>query len=203
MAFSLDRLTRCFSAHFAEEVVYRPAKGSPRRIKAVVDRNLSPESIIIEIDNSAETGIVATEINHQRDIIDVPLTEGGFVSTRYIALPFPSQDAGRLKLDLRRMLKMTVTRPTDTTTAGTTARTYAAHLTNVPCRWTRKTAPETERYAAKRVTRSWIGSINTIYDVQRGDKCVFVDDIGTRTVYVIDVADIEGESRHLEAEETT
>lgn len=108
MAFSLDRLTRCFSSHFAEWVVYQPAKGSPRRIKAVVDRQ-SPVPIgesrpiqfmLVEVDNDPITGITAVEIDTGRDRILLPREVGGQPESRDIG-QIQSQDEGRMILEVR------------------------------------------------------------------------------------------------------
>jgi hypothetical protein len=108
MAFSLDRLTRCFSSHFAEEVVYRPAKGLPRRIKAVVDRQ-SPvpigesrpiQFLLIEVDNDPITGITADEIDTGRDRIEVARVVGGVPESRDIG-QVVNQDEGRITMEVR------------------------------------------------------------------------------------------------------
>lgn len=108
MAFSLDRLTRCFSAHFAEEVVYQPAKGAPRRIKAVVDRQPKVpinesrpiQFMLIEVDNDPTTGIASTEVDTGMDRIMVSRETGGKLESRDIG-SIQSQDEGRMVLEVR------------------------------------------------------------------------------------------------------
>jgi len=108
MAFSLDRLTRIFSAHFAEEVVYRPSRGQPRRIKAVVDRQLPTalgelrpiQMMVIEVDNDPITGITADELDTGSDRIEVARVVGGVAESRDIA-QIISQDEGRISMEVR------------------------------------------------------------------------------------------------------
>jgi hypothetical protein len=100
---------------------------------------------------------------------------------------------------------MTVTRPVDTVSAGTTTTTYAAHLSAVPCRWHRMSGAEAVRYGAERVTRMWRGSVDATVDIVNGDRCVFANATGQRTVHVIDTQDSSGAGiiRVIEAEEVT
>ncbi len=108
MVFSLGRLTRCFSAHFAEWVVYRPASGQPRRMMAVVDRQ-SPVAIgdsrpinfvVVEVDNNPITGLTAEEIDTGGDRIELAREVGGVPESRDIA-QIVAQDSGRIQLEVR------------------------------------------------------------------------------------------------------
>lgn len=94
-----------------------------------------------------------------------------------------------------------IARPTDTTSAGTTTRTYAAHLT-VRCDWDRVGSREDVVFGARRVRRTWRTSVDAKTDILRGDRCVFTDEIGQHTAYVIDASD-EGDDRRIDAEELT
>lgn len=100
---------------------------------------------------------------------------------------------------------MTVTRPTDTVTAGTTSSTYGAHLSAVQCRWHRMSGTEAVRFGAERVNRMWRGSVAPDVDIKQRDKCVFTNATGERTVYVLDSQDSSGAGiiRVIEAEEIT
>lgn len=110
MAFSLNNsiARRVFSAHMAEEVVYRPAKGSPRRIMAMVDRqNPVPigesrpiQFIVIEVDNDPRTGITRTELDTGGDRIDLARETGGEPESRDIARVV-TEDEGRIALEVR------------------------------------------------------------------------------------------------------
>ena len=100
---------------------------------------------------------------------------------------------------------MTVTRPADSTSAGTTTGTYQAHLSAVPCRWHRMSGTEAVRFGAERVNRMWRGSVPATTDIATRDKCTFTNATGDRTVYVLDAQDSSGEGviRVIEAEEIT
>lgn len=110
MAFSLDNSIsrRVFSAHMAEEVVYRPARGRPRRIKAIVDRQTHAaigdgrpvQMLVIEVDNSPATGITADELDTGRDRIEIARVIGGEPESRDIG-QLLAQDEGRLTLEVR------------------------------------------------------------------------------------------------------
>lgn len=90
---------------------------------------------------------------------------------------------------------MTVTRPTDTTTAGRTGTIYAAHLSAVPCRWHQLSGSETVRSGAERGVSLWRVSTLPIYDITRRDRCSFVDQDGT--THTIDVQSIRNSSNGM------
>ena len=100
---------------------------------------------------------------------------------------------------------MTVNRPTDSTSAGTTTGTYNAHLSAVPCRWHRMSGTEAVRFGAERVNRMWRGSVDATVDILTRDQCIISNDTGTHTLYVLDTQDSSGAGiiRVIEAEEIT
>lgn len=112
MTFSLARQRKAFTAHFAEEVTYLPAKGTARVISAVVDR--SPPTTLpeipgrsnavtqfnIEVENDPSTGISADELDTGGDRIEVAARVGGIATSKSIRR-IVSQDDGMIVLEVR------------------------------------------------------------------------------------------------------
>lgn len=122
-----DLLADCNSAFteaFAETamVIYRPFEGTPRQIKAIIDRN-PPEqievagsrvgnqplyrspgstySMMISVDNDPVTGIDMTTFNPGKDKIDIPLVLNGNAVTRSFSEDKAAHDGGRVSLKVR------------------------------------------------------------------------------------------------------
>lgn len=88
---------------------------------------------------------------------------------------------------------MTVTRPTDTVTAGRTSTTYAAHLSAVPCRWHQLAGSENVRSGAERGINAWRVTFPASYDIARRDQLSFTDEGGT--THTIDAASVRNSSQ--------
>ena len=87
---------------------------------------------------------------------------------------------------------MTVTRPASSTSAGTHADTYNAHLSGIACRWHQLNPSEAIQYGAERGVNLWRGSCDAGNDLARRDRCVFTDDQGSHTVDVEQAWDSSG-----------
>ncbi len=102
-------LTFLNSDEFSEEIVYQPKNGSPRTIKAIVDRQrISPDGetdrtlqnqIEIRIANHATYGVDA--INRGGDTVILPERVGG-VETTYAVVDILGEDEGMWNLLLQK-----------------------------------------------------------------------------------------------------
>ena len=115
----LQNTAPAFANVFGEYVVYTPATGSPRTIKAHVDRNppehIAPDGQVltpklrITVNNDATTGIsTATADFHGSDKITVAERIGGIPAVFSMfqvppgtTLQMAANDAGRITFDLR------------------------------------------------------------------------------------------------------
>lgn len=87
---------------------------------------------------------------------------------------------------------MTVTRPTNSASAGTHSDSYGAHLSAIACRWHKLSPGETIAYGAEREVSLWRGSCEPGNDIARRDRCVFTDQQGSHTVDVEQTWDSSG-----------
>jgi len=94
-----------FTDVFAETITYKPNGGAERSIEAIVTRNppaplpAAPHghapNMIIDVENSATTGISTAEIDIGLDLVSVAERIGGTVKDRTFA-GIITQDAGRV-----------------------------------------------------------------------------------------------------------
>lgn len=74
-------------AHKGEDVIYYPAGGSMRPIRALVNRDMSTQNVklTLEVANDPETGISSTEIDTGGDEIELSVRTGEAVQRRAIS----------------------------------------------------------------------------------------------------------------------
>ena len=95
---------------FGEWLIYRPAGGVPRRIRAIVHRS-SPEPVPgvpgslagkaeVSVYNNGATGISSATVDNGGDRLDIALRQGGDVTKRPIGRIL-SDTAGVLKFEVR------------------------------------------------------------------------------------------------------
>lgn len=115
---SLVTSTRnAFFVHFAEDVIYHPRGGSPRTIKAVVDRQprqalpevgttlaafqvVEVRNVATSVDDDGYGGIASSEIDLNGDEIELPVRVGAPAEKRRLT-EILTQDEGVLKLEVR------------------------------------------------------------------------------------------------------
>lgn len=115
MSFEFDDIladdAAAFISTFGEKrkLVYRPADGPPRSIKAIVRRNpiegvpglqqAQSKPFEIEVENNEKTGIAAHKLNTGGDKIEIERVKKGPVELRSITRII-DQDAGMLTLEI-------------------------------------------------------------------------------------------------------
>lgn len=99
-----------FLAHFAEDVTYQPNGGTPRSIRAVVDRR-QPSTLdgvagsyaaraVVSVRADSELGITPAELDLARDQLVLPLQVGGTPEARQFGAVL-AQDNGLLTVEVR------------------------------------------------------------------------------------------------------
>lgn len=96
--------------HMGEEVIYKPAGGGTRSVRAVVERevpgaipeltrSVAPSLIVTLLDSNTE-GISRSELNAGGDLLSVRVKAGGPFEDRAIGT-VEIQDGGMLRLQVR------------------------------------------------------------------------------------------------------